>query len=357
MFVALDATYLVDPHPSGIAVYSRELLDGLARTHPTDRFLHLYRLKQYRRLKQLRNSAAQLPMNVQNRLLLPFIPPLFGAQRPQIFHALNQRVDRPTAKHVVSTFHDLFVMTGEYSSAEFRKRFTRQAREAAKRSDLLIAVSAFTKQQLIAYLNIEADRIRVIPHGVHLPDRVVPADQRERMILCVGALQIRKNVLCLLEAFERLPPALRNDWKLVLAGSTAGFGAAEIVARIDRSPVLHQVQLRGYVSAAELKDLYRRAAIFAFPSLDEGFGIPVLEAMAHGVPVLTSNRSALPEVAGNAAILVDPYDSEAIEAGLVALIKDDSLRSRLIAAGLERARDFSWQAAVTQTYKVYSEVV
>lgn len=350
MFVALDATYLVDPHPSGIAIYSHELLDGLARSHPQDRFLHLYRLKQYRR------SAPSAFQNVGRRLLLPLLPPLLPWRQPDVFHALNQRVDLRPAKHVIATFHDLFVMTGEYSSADFRARFAKQARHAAKRADLIIAVSAFTKDQVVRQLKVDPARVRVVPHGVHLPNNVVPLAQREKIILCVGALQIRKNVVRLIEAFERLPAGARDGWKLVLAGSTAGFGAAAIITRIERSMQVMQIQLRGYVTNSDLKDLYQRASIFAFPSLDEGFGIPVLEAMANGIPVITSNRSALPEVAGEAALLVDPYDSDAISAALLRLINDSELREKLSQSGMDRAKLFPWERTVRATYSVYSEL-
>ncbi len=342
MFIALDATYLVDPHPSGIAVYSHELLDGLAHSHPQDRFQHLYRLKQYRR-----SQPPAFP-NVARRLLLPLPWP-----RPDIFHALNQRVDHRQGKKVISTFHDLFVMTGEYSSADFRKRFTRQARDAAKRSDVIIAVSEFTKSQVMANLNVSPACIRVIPHGVHLPESILPQNQRDNIILCVGALQIRKNVERLVEAFERLPLTVAREWKLVLAGSTAGYGAAEIIRRIENSPRVMQIQLRGYVTVSELKELYRRAAIFAFPSLDEGFGIPVLEAMAHGTPVVTSNRSALPEVAGEAALLIDPDQADEISAALQRLMEDDALRASLGSAGVVRAKLFPWERTVNETYQVY----
>ena len=121
--------------------------------------------------------------------------------------------------------------------------------------------------------------------------------------MSVGAIQRRKNIVRLVEAFEQLA----SGWKLVLAGSF-GFGSEAALQRIERSPRKQDIQVLGYVSDSQLEELYRRASIFAFPSLDEGFGMPVLDAMARGVPVLTSNVSAMPEVAGDAALLVDPTD-------------------------------------------------
>ncbi len=159
MRVALDATYSVDPQPSGIAVYSQHLLHGLATYHPADKFIYCYRPKQF-----FQAGSPQLP-NTSRAILLSELPTF----RAEIFHALNQRVDRRKTRRVVSTFHDLFVITAEYSSQSFRQRFTERAREAAQRSDLLIAVSEFTAGQVSSLLNIERARIRVIPHGVAVP--------------------------------------------------------------------------------------------------------------------------------------------------------------------------------------------
>jgi glycosyltransferase involved in cell wall biosynthesis len=125
---------------------------------------------------------------------------------------------------------------------------------------------------------------------------------------------------------------------------------------VDQSPRRAAIEVLGYVSAAHLENLYRRASIFAFPSLDEGFGMPALEAMAHGVPVIASNSSAIPEVAGDAALLVDPRDTDAIASGLIRLANDQTLRDDLIPRGLARAREFTWQAAVEKTWLIYHEI-
>jgi len=340
--VALDATYSIDPRPSGIAVYSRELLRGLAAAHPEDEFLHCYRLKQFLRARGERQQP-----NVHRRLLIPPVPTF----RARIFHALNQRVDRRPAKNVISTFHDLFVLTGEYSTPAFRERFSKQARQAAQNSDLIIAVSEFTASQLTALLGVPRKRIRVVPHGVH-PPREQTTAARENRILFVGTLQIRKNILRLVEAFEFLPP----EWTLTLAGAASGFGIRRILERIHASPAAPRIQITGYLSAQELDALFQKSSIFAFPSLDEGFGMPVLQAMAHGVPVVTSNRSALPEVAGDAALLVNPFKTEEIASALLQLATDADLRMKLAAAGKIRARDFTWEKAVERTYAAYKEL-
>ncbi len=341
MQIALDGSYSVDAQPSGIAVYSRELMRGLANAYGQDRFVYCYRPKQY--LHAPRSSRP----NVSRRLLVPAL----STFRADVFHALNQRVDKRPARRVVSTFHDLFVMTGEYSTREFRARFTEQARQAAERSDLIIAVSQFTANQVSNLLKVEPHRIRVVPHGVAMPSEQA-GRQRGKIVLFVGALQRRKNLKRLVDAFEVLP----KPWRLVLAGTPTGFKAEEVLQRIEASGCRDRIDVTGYVSRERLHDLYASASIFAFPSLDEGFGIPVLEAMAWGVPVVASNGSAIHELAQGAALLVNPEDVSHIANGLKQLADRQDLRDQLIQAGKKRAAKFTWENTVRETYKVYREL-
>jgi glycosyltransferase involved in cell wall biosynthesis len=331
--IALDATYSLGKNLSGVGVYSREMLFGLASAHPQEQFRFYYRPHRF-----LKSFHDKLPKNASRRLLR-------GAPSAAIFHALNQRVDAK-ARRTVSTFHDLFVMTGDYSTPDFRARFTRQAREAAERSDLIIAVSNFTASQVEQLLNVERSRIRVVHHGVRA-SRITP--EKQKLVLSVGAIQRRKNIARLVKAFEALP----DPWRLALAGAPDGYGAAEELRAVEESPARSRIDLLGYVSSAELDSLYSRASVFIFPSLDEGFGMPILEAMAHGVPVITSNCSAMPEVSGDAALLVDPLN---IGDALLRLANDESLREALISRGLERIKQFAWASAVEETWAVYDEL-
>ena len=320
-------------------MYSRQILYGLAAAHPETDFLYCYR--PHRFLRSFRESIVK---NAHRRLLLKN-----RSISARLFHGLNQRIDSTRHRCTVSTFHDLFVLSGDYSSPEFRQKFAQQAREAAERSNLIIAVSKFTARQVQELLNVEPARIRVIPHGVRRP-AIVPG-RREQLILFVGAIQRRKNVTRLIEAFESVP----RGWKLVLAGSL-GYGAQEALDRIANSARKGDIEVLGYVPDERLDDLYARASLVAFPSLDEGFGMPVLDAMAHGVPVLTSNVSALPEVSGDAALLVDPLDVSSIANGLSRLTADESLRAHYAQSGLQRSLEFSWERAVEATWKVYQEL-
>ncbi len=295
--IALDATYSLDPSPSGVAVYSREILYGLARAHPQTEFAFCYRPHRFRA-----SRMAPLPPNARRRLLAPG----FG-----LFHGLNQRLPRWWAGPKIATFHDLFVMTGEYSTPEFRARFAEQAREAAKRATVIIAVSEFTRGQVISLLGVDPSRVRVIHHGVRaLPTCCNPGAREDHPERRRNPERGRTS-----HGWWKHSKLIDPSWRLVLIGSN-GYGA-----ECDSRPHRSQSRPRAHCSpricpSGGLAAWYARAQVFAFPSLDEGFGMPVLEAMAAGAPVLTSNRSALPEVAGDAALLMDPENLDSLTDGL-----------------------------------------
>lgn len=342
MKIALDATYSLGRELTGVGVYSRRLLTGLCAAHPETRFRFAYRPHRF-----LRAWREPHPPNASRMLLSASSP-----GRADLFHSLNQRLDARAYRQAVATFHDLFAISGDYSTADFRARFAAQARQAAERSDLLIAVSEFTSGQLEQLLHVDRARIRVVPHGVDLPAAYPPDEARRDLVLFVGALQRRKNTTRLVEAFEAMP----QGWKLVLAGP-AGFGAEETLRAIEASPRARDIATPGYVSSDELDRLYAAARIFAFPSLDEGFGMPVLEAMARGIPVVTTAAGAMREVAGEAALLVDAASSEAIGAALRSLAVDADRREDLRRRGRERARAFPWEQAVRLTWQAYQELL
>jgi glycosyltransferase involved in cell wall biosynthesis len=341
MRVALDATYSLGDELSGVGVYSRELLNGLAAADFADEWDWFYRWQRFWRARPLPK-----PPRVTRRLLADS----WGYRSADLFHGLNQRLPKRRFRRQIATFHDLFVLSGEYSTAEFRERFARQARDAAGGADLIIAVSAFTAKQVESYLNVPAARIRVIHHGVVA--RQIPALTPEKVVLCVGAIQRRKNQAMLVRAFRAMP----EDWSLVLAGSQ-GFDAAETLSAIAASPRAGQIRVTGFLTDEQLGRWYARAGIFAFPSLDEGFGMPVLEAMAAGVPVIAGNRSAMPEVCGDAALLVDPQSEEELASALLLLAKDDARRNDWVERGIHRAEQFKWEKAVSATLDVYRELL
>ena len=342
--IALDATYSTGEALSGVGVYSRELLWGLAASKSTVQFDWCYR--PHKILKSLRD---RLPGNASRRLLR-----YSKAPKADLFHALNQRVEFPSKScPIVTTFHDLFVLTGEYSTPEFRTRFAEQAQRAAEKSDLLIAVSQFTANQVQELLKPSVP-VRVVHHGVYLPPSPPPGDaDRQNIVLHVGAIQKRKNIVRLIDAFSTLP----KDWRLVLAGSAGGFAGDEAIQHAKASKAADRIEITGYIETERLDDLYRTARILAFPSLDEGFGIPVVEAMASGLPVITSDASALKEAAGDAAVLVDPQRTESIAEALRTLASAAGLRNQLREMGWKRAQEFTWSRAVQKTWDCYTSLL
>lgn len=341
MRIALDATYSLGGELSGVGVYSRKILNGVAATGLAGGWDWFYRSQRYFRARRLPK-----PANVTRR----FLADSWGNRSAGIFHGLNQRLPKRRFRKQVATFHDLFVLTGNYSTPEFRERFAAQARQAAAGADLVIAVSAFTASQVEEHLHVPASRVRIIRHGV--VRRLIPNIPREKVVLCVGAIQRRKNQAMLIRAFRAMP----DDWTLVLAGSQ-GYEGAEAVNEAGRSPAVKRIRITGYLTDEQIGEWYARASIFAFPSLDEGFGMPVLEAMAAGIPVIAGNRSALPEVCGDAAELIDPRDEQQLASALIGLVTDESRRAELVDLGLRRAKEFRWEDAVSATVAAYQELL
>lgn len=362
--IALDATYTIEREPSGIAVYSRRLIESLAEVECDHEFMLCYRLSRFRRRREFLHpaSSAQGP-KFSTRLFhdgLTFWLPY----QARLFHSLAQRPPAFRFEKEIVTIHDVFPLTGRgYSSPDYLAKFSALLLEAVRRADRLISPSQYTSDQLVRHTGVNPDRISIVPEGVNLPAQTfTPAERaRERarlvgegyeMILNVGVLQNRKNILNMLTALEKLPARYR----LVLAGGD-GYGCEAIHDRLRRQDLASRVTRMGHVSARQLPAVYQAASVMLFPSFEEGFGLPVLEAMANGLPVVISNTSSLPEVGGDAAIYVDPHDPDQMAAKVSELVENESLRNEMVWRGLARAREFSWRRAAEATVAIYDEVL
>jgi glycosyltransferase involved in cell wall biosynthesis len=231
--------------------------------------------------------------------------------------------------------------------------------------DAVVTVSEHAANDLRHYLGVPSFRLFVVPNGVSPAFHPRPSASVQRVtarydldgpyVLSVAAHQARKNVGRVVEAFAQIR-ACQPDLLLALAGPTL-WGFPEHRERIARLGLTKAVRVLGYVPDDDLPALYSGASAFAFPSLYEGFGLPVLEAMACGTPVVCSNASSLPEVAGDAAITVDPTDVSGLASALVSVVGDTVLAGRLRERGLARATAFTWQQAAQTLSNVYEEVI
>lgn len=265
----------------------------------------------------------------------------------------------------VATIHDVaFRYFPECYSPVSRWYLDLTTRFALNRAVKVIAVSQATKDDLVQIYDADPSRIQVIHSGGPITSGQIPADDEvasalnrlgitRPYLLFLGRLETKKNVARIVRAFLRLK-AQGIPHQLVLGGSP-GVGFDEIKGLVDSSPVARDIIITGYVG--EDRDrLYAGAEVFVFPSLYEGFGFPILEAASHGTPVVTSNRSSLPEVAGQAALLVDPEDVDEIAQGIFKLIDDQGLRSQLIERGYERLREFDWNGTAARVENLLDEV-
>ncbi len=263
----------------------------------------------------------------------------------------------------VLTIHDLsFMRHPECFSPPLLHYLTTAVPRSIRQADLILADSKSTRDDLIDLVAVPAERIRVVYPG--LEQEFVPRDEKEiasvrrrygierPYILGLGTVQPRKNFARLIEAYHALRGRKDIPHKLVIGGGTGWLGAS-IIETIDALGLHDDVLMIGYVQDIDLPALYSGAAVFAFPSLYEGFGIPVLEAMACGTPVVAANTSSLPEVAGEAALLVPPTDTAALADALWNVIDDTEIHSTLRERGLQRCRQFDWPSSAAQLLCAY----
>jgi glycosyltransferase involved in cell wall biosynthesis len=259
----------------------------------------------------------------------------------------------------VVTVHDLFFLgnPGE-TAAEIRRDYAALATAHAHRADAVITSTQYGRQQIVERLGVAPDRIYICAPGAPAWRTLgrtphVPADG---CVLFVGTLEPRKNVGTLLDAYARVLAKRPSTPPLVLAGR-ATAAAADWLARLARAPLAGHVTHLGYVPDAGREDLYRSARVLVMPSLDEGFGLPALEAMSAGVPVIVSSRGSLPEVVGGAGAQVDPADVAALADAIERAVVDQQWAIEAAHAGLARARAFTWRESARTLDRAYREAV
>jgi glycosyltransferase involved in cell wall biosynthesis len=352
-------------HVDGIGVYTRALLEHLPQAgcaveayswpHPGMPSVIGQALPQ----SFARASLTDLATPRRHRVHMPV----------DLFHATDYRIVRMDCP-VVATLHDaLPIKYPAWCNPRMRRLKNWLQRKAARKADHVIAVSHFAVDELVECFGVDPQRVSVVHNGVD-DSWLAAADAqavattlarhglRPGYFLFVGTLQPRKNVERLLAAWLRLPQAVRQERALVIVGA-AGWRCETLLRRIDaaRANGENLVWIDRLAGAEALRHVYAGAGVFAFPSLYEGFGIPLLEAFASNVPVVTSNTSSLPEVSQGAALEVNPLDEGALAEAMQALARDESLRTRCIAAGRARAGAMTWRATAQATASVYRSLL
>ena len=367
MRIGIDVRKL---HDFGIGTYIRNLLRQLARLDHTSEFVLFCRPEDRTAVGTLAQNFRAVPVNAGNYSVAEQITLPWAVRREGVtlFHAPHYVLPPLVTCRSVVTIHDcIHLMFPQYLPNRLAYAYARASIAlASKQATRVLTVSESSKRDILRFMDVPADKIVVIHNAYDERFSVEPREEdvirvseryqlRDEFVLYAGNVKPHKNLARLIEAFHLVRNRGLDHLKLVLIGDEISKYAA--LRRAVHQHQLHKyVRFLGYVPEETLAVMYRLAGVFVFPSLYEGFGLPPLEAMASGTPVVTSNVSSLPEVAGDAALLVDPYDPAAIADGIYTVLTDSSVRQNLREKGVARARQFSWEASVRKVREIYEQV-
>lgn len=368
MKICLDAT-ITHVDFAGSGTYAQNLIAHLQAEYPADTFELLYGAP--RRAPRPGKSLTERIENIYLGTLWEFglLPLKLYRTRPQpdVIHSLSLQAPPFGPAPLVITIHDpSVILFPHYFNWWFRTHSRVCLPRLARRASRVITVSEFSRQEIHRHLGVPLERIAVTYDGVSPDFRpLAPHDPalagfRRRydlpgsFILHVGSFEPRKNLPALLEAFEAFKADTGLPHQLVFTGGV-GWKQSGIAARIAGSSCRSAIRVLGHVPQADLPQLYNAAELFVYPSLYEGFGMPVIEAMACGCPAVTSNAASLPEVAGVAGLLVDPNDSRGLAGAMQRVLQDPALARQMRSQGLQQAATFSWQRCARETMQVYRQ--
>jgi glycosyltransferase involved in cell wall biosynthesis len=368
MRIAIDARKL---HDFGIGTYIRNVLHGLARIDQQTEYLVLCRPSDVDAIGEVGPNFRAVaesarPYSVAEQVHIPLT---LVRERAHLLHEPHYVLPVATRCRSVVTIHDcIHLMFPQYLPGRLAHLYARGSMwRAARHSDRIMTVSEASKRDILRFFDIPPEKVTVIYNAID--ERFLSPPDQERMelvrqryqlnhpfVLYVGNIKPHKNLERLLEAFARVRAAGLDELRLVIIGDELSK-YPPLRQAVHRYRLEKYVRFFGFQPYETLASFYRLARVFAFPSLYEGFGLPPLEAMACGTPVVTSDVSSLPEVAGGAALLVDPHDTGSIADGLQRAVTDSALRAELIAKGQARARQFSWAESVAAVHRIYFEVL
>jgi glycosyltransferase involved in cell wall biosynthesis len=371
----LTVKILLDYRPAlrartGIGEYVHELLLALDRVAPDTDELHLFTASLRDRLdpavrqevRRVRTHDLPVPVRVLHwawhRHGRPVVERLVRFS-PDVVHAAHPLLIPSRSAAQAITIHDLdFLDRPEGGTAEIRRDYPQFVRDHARRADAILTSSEHAARAVVERLGVDAEMVTVCPAGA--PRWTAGSRKRSRpadgYILFVGTLTSRKNIDALLDAYEQLLETRSDLPRLRLAGAR-GAAADRWLPRLASPPLAGRAEYVGYVPDRERRALFEGASVLVLPSWNEGFGLPVLEAMALGVPVVASNGGALPEVLGGAGLLFDPSRPDALADALERILTDSALASACISAGLARSAAWTWDAAAARVRQMYERAI
>jgi len=380
VILGYDASGLANPN-SGSGRYTHRLLVRLAELAGTESLRIRPFYASWRQIPEVQAITGELHLRTL-RLMVPSrlhrvwwhrlgIPPLTWVAGPMdVVHA-NDWLNPPfSGRRTLNTVFDLAALRhGELYPDDIRAAIVERVRVLSRRGGWIVATSEATRQDVLEFVHVSPERVVRIYMGTdHLeegaPQRLAPgtgsAPWRKPYILYVGTFEPRKNLSRLIQAYARLGDDLVRNFDLLIVGPISGDAwnqdPSVALTEIATQRLTDCVHLLGARSGSALADLYRHATVFTFPTLYEGFGIPVPEAMRFGVPVVAANTSSLPEIVGDAGVLVDPYDVEAIADGIRRILNDRPLAKALGCRGQERMQSWTWERAAREHCAVYRQI-
>ena len=363
--IAININELTLKQNTGVKVYTREIVNALGRVDKKNEYL-LYANCRDEALPRLYGFDYNNFKLKISKSLLPFwtytkFPREIKKDKPDVLFMPIQStpfLKKPKDIKLVITVHDLaFLLFPKHFTFKDRFLLNFHTKRAVQMADRIIVPSKATKNDIIKFYGVDGNKIKVIYHGVETRQCLVPTEMANKpYILFVGSIQPRKNIIRLIEAFEILKS--RRDEavpRLYIVGGK-GWLADEIYKKAKESKFSDDIIFTGSVSDNKLAELYKNAAIFVLPSLYEGFGLPVLEAMSYGIPCVVSDNSSLSEIADDSALLVDAYNPNDIAEKINVLLNDEKLRRDLSHRGVENAGKFSWIKAAEKTARVFENI-
>lgn len=360
--------------PRGVGRYLNSLLSEISKIDTVNKYYIYYApwMREYEFLKIDNKNFNFICLNLipRNKILRNIyqgliFPLVILKHRPDILHIPDTSPVFFTTCKTISTIHDLaeFHFPEKYSRVQsiLRKILVKIQ---SKKSHKIITISSYSKKDIIDKLGVESNKVQVIFNGVdshrfkklikssNLPSKI----ENKKYFLYVGEIERTKNVPIIIEAFNDLPKKIQNEYDLVIAGKK-GNDYKKVLDMIEKYKLGNKIHLLNYVDEEQLVNLYNNCKCFIFPSLFEGFGLPILEAMSCGTCVLSSNSSSLPEVGGKSVIYFDPYNKNDLKDKIEKIINNSELYEKIKNSGLRRAKKFTWYNTAIETLKVYNNSI